>query len=133
MGKAIVYTAVSGVTALISVLWYVLDRGNPALLTCVASVLSSAIASPILLRKDFQFVGIPGPVEIFFALAGLAAAIYGGLKRNEYWFWAAVIVQTLPSIRISLVSLKAYQRPKSLKMSVGACLAALFGLNIFLR
>jgi hypothetical protein len=132
MGKAIVYTSVSGAAALISFLWYVLDRGNPAMLACVASLLAICVGIPILLRKDFQFVGIPGPFEIFFALGALALAIYAGLKRSEHWFWLAVVVQTLPTFRISLVSLKAFQRPMSLKVSVGLCLAALLGVNVYL-
>ena len=132
MGKAIVYTALCGGAALISILWSVLDRGEPAVLSCVASLLAIAIVSPILMRKDFQFVGIPGVFEIIFALGALAAAIYGGLKRSELWFWSAVIVQTLPTLRISLVSLKAYERPKSLKITVGVCLAGLLGLNVLL-
>lgn len=139
MGKAIVYVAVTGAGALISFLWYVLDRGNPALLVCIASLLATGIAAPILLRKDFQFVGIPGPFEILFALGALAAAILGGLKGydagakgNPYWFWLAVVVQSIPCIRISLVSLKAFQRPPPLKVAVGIGLAALFGLNLYL-
>ena len=138
MGKAIVYVAFSGGAALVSGLWYGLDRGEPALLTCLASVLAIVITSPILLRKDFQFVGIPGAFEIFFALGALVTAILGGVKEsagvkgNPYWFWCAVLVQTIPSIRISLVSLKAYQRPKSLKISVGIVLAALFAVNVLL-
>ncbi|HEU4339783.1 MAG TPA: hypothetical protein VFS19_06920 [Planctomycetota bacterium] len=132
MGKAIVYTAVTGAAALISGLWFALDRGQPALLLCIASVLAICIAGPVLLRKDFQFVGIPGVVEIFFALGALGLAIYAGLKRSEHWFWAGILAQTLPTFRISLVSLKAYQRPMSLKVSVGACLAGLIGLNIYL-
>lgn len=132
MGKAIVYTAVTGAAALISVLWFALERGQPALLMCIASVLAICIAGPVLLRKDFQFVGIPGVVEIFFALGALGITIYAGLKRSEYWFWGGILAQTLPTFRISLVSLKAYQRPMSLKASVGTCLAALIGLNIWL-
>jgi len=132
MGKAIVYTALCGGAALISILWSVLDRGEPAVLSCAANLLAIAIVSPVLVRKDFQFVGIPGVFEIVVSLGALAAAIYGGLKRSEYWFWSAVIVQTIPTLRISLVSLKAYERPKSLKITVGICLAALLGLNVVL-
>ena len=134
MAKAIVYVALSGGAALISFLWYVLDYGKPemVMVACVASLLSIAIATPIILRKDFQFVGIPGPFELLFALGALVTAIYAGMKRNEHWFWLAVVMQSIPSIRISLVSLKAYQRPKPLKIAVGLALAALFGLNILL-
>jgi hypothetical protein len=115
-----------------------MGRGEPALLACVASAIAIGITAPVLLRKDFQFVGIPGPVEIFFALGTLATVIMGGVKESggvkgsPHWFWLAVIIQTIPSIRISLVSLKAYQRPMSLKITVGIALAALFGVNIFL-
>lgn len=132
MGKAIVYVAVCAGAALVSFIWYGLGHGEATLVTAITCLLAIGIASPILLRKDFQFVGIPGPVELIFALGALVVAIYGGLKRNEYWLWLAVVVQTIPSIRISLVSLKAYERPKSLKISVGIALAALFGVNIVL-
>ena len=71
-------------------------------------------------------------MEIFFSLLALGGAIYAGLKRNEYGFWATVAVQTLPTFRVSLVSLKAYQRPLSLKLTVGAFLAGLIGLNAYL-
>jgi hypothetical protein len=131
MGKAIVYVAVTGGAALVSFLWYVLDR-PPAMAPAAASLLAMGIAAPIVLRKDFQFVGIPGVFELFFGLATLCVTVYAGLKRSEHLFWLAVVVQTIPSIRISLVSLKAYQRPKSLKITVGLVLAALFGLNVYL-
>jgi hypothetical protein len=136
MGKAIVYVAVSAVTGFISIMWYAMGKGDAALLTSIASLLAAGIAAPVLLRKDFQFVGIPGPVEILFAAGALATAIFGGLKPDpavrERWFWLAAIVHMIPSIRVSLVSLKAYQRPKPLKVAVGIALAALFGLNVFL-
>ena len=136
MGKAIVYVSVSAVAGLISIMWYAMGKGDAALITSVASLLAAGIAAPVLLRKDFQFVGIPGPVEIFFAAGALATAILGGLKVDpavrERWFWLTAVVLMIPSIRVSLVSLKAYQRPKSLKITVGIALAALFGLNVWL-
>ena len=132
MAKAIVFVAISGAAALISFLWHVLDHGELALVTCGISLFAIGITAPIILRKDFQFVGIPGPFELLFALGALGAAVYAGWKRSDHWFWGAALVQTIPCIRISLVSLKAYQRPKSLKVSVGIALALVFGLNIFL-
>jgi hypothetical protein len=132
MGKAIVYVTVTFGSALICVLWNAFDRaGDTAIFTLVASLLSIGVAIPVLVRKDFQFVGIPGPVEIFFAACALGAAVLGGLK-SDYWFWAAAFIHLIPSVRVSLVSLKAYQRPKNLKIAVGIGLAALFGLNVFL-
>jgi hypothetical protein len=124
--------ALTGVASLISFLWYALNKGNQGLYPCISALLAVAVASPILLRKDFQFVGIPGVFEIFLALGSLAAAILWGLKPGEKWYWVAALMPAIPSIRISLVSLRAYQRPKSLKIAVGLCLAALFGINIWI-
>ena len=131
MAKAIVYVAITCGAALVSFIWYLLDR-PPALLVVAASALAAGIAIPVLARKDFQFVGIPGWIEHLFALGALGMAVNAGLKRSEHWMWGAILILIIPSVRISLVTLKAYQRPLKLKVTIGICLAALFGLNIFL-
>ncbi|HTF58137.1 MAG TPA: hypothetical protein VK661_12970 [Planctomycetota bacterium] len=137
MAKAILYVSIMAAGALISFLWYMLGRGTPAALNGAACILALGVAMPILVRKDFQFVGIPGPVDLGFALASLVMGAIGGSQArdslmHQRLLWAALLLLSVPAIRISLVTLKAYQRPLNLKIAVGVLLAALFGLNIFL-
>src|SRR6185503_16032468 len=51
---------------------------------------------------------------------------------HERLLWGSLLLMSIPAIRISLVTLKAYQRPLNLKIAVGVLRAALFGLNILL-
>jgi hypothetical protein len=137
MAKAILYVSIMAAGAIISFLWYMLGRGAPAALNGAACILALGVAMPILVRKDFQFVGVPGPVDLGFAVASLVMGAVGGSKCNDSemhqrLLWGALLLMSVPAIRISLVTLKAYQRPLGLKLAVGVLLAALFGLNIFL-
>jgi len=137
MAKAILYVSIMAAGALISFLWYMLGRGTPAAINGAACLLAAGVAMPILVRKDFQFVGIPGLVELGFAVASLILGAIGGSKCNdspmhERLLWGSLLLMSIPAIRISLVTLKAYQRPLNLKIAVGVLLAAIFGLNIFL-
>jgi hypothetical protein len=138
MGKAIIYVSISGAAALIGGLWFMLGRGWPAGSAAAACALGAAVAAPILARKDFQFVGIPGSVDLLFSLGALVLTALGGARHTAdanaaaLLLWAAVLLETVPAIRISLVTLRAFQRPVRLKLSVGALLAAIFGINIVL-
>src|SRR5258705_13325271 len=120
MAKAILYVSVMAAGALISFLWYMLGRGTPAALNGAACILALGVAMPILVRKDFQFVGIPGPIDLGFALASLVMGAIGGAKGNDSLMpppppSGGVLVVFVPPLPLSLVTRQAYPPPLHLK------------------
>src|SRR5258705_13196149 len=124
MAKAILYVSVMAAGALISFLWYMLGRGTPAALNGAACILALGVAMPILVRKDFQFVGIPGPVDLGFALASLILGAIGGAEGNETEMhqrppWGAPPLLSPPALPISPVTLQAHPPPPPPKVAGG--------------